>query len=101
MKHPTHRILNAAYLYYYASDSIFRPSSGGSEAVAESSASVGIVEERKRRERLGARLVQLSGDLMVVAKNVSIGELERGKGSGRGKGKRGRGDEADAVSGWV
>ncbi|KAI9634584.1 Glycylpeptide N-tetradecanoyltransferase [Dioszegia hungarica] len=75
MKHPTHRILNAAYLYYYASDSIFRPSSGGSEAVAESSASVGIVEERKRRERLGARLVQLSGDLMVVAKNAGFDVL--------------------------
>ena len=34
---------------------------------------VGIVEERKRRERLGERLISLSGDLMVVAKNVSEG----------------------------
>lgn len=81
MKHATHRVLNAAYLYYYASDTIFRPSSGGPEsATAESSASasayeshkLGLVEERKRREKLGERLNLLSGDLLTVAKNVSL-----------------------------
>lgn len=79
MKHTTHKVLNAAYLYYYASDTIFRPSSGQEE---ESSAStsdavvhLGIVEERKRRENLGKRLNLLSGDLLSVAKNVSLYSL--------------------------
>lgn len=80
MKHATHKVLNAAYLYYYASDIVFRPSSGDEEGAAESSGNVGIVEERKRRERLAGRLNKLSGDLMVVAKNVSYTLLGRGNG---------------------
>lgn len=56
MKHPKHDVLNAAYLFYYATDVIFRP--GGSEG--------------EGNKGLGERLNLLIGDLLVVAHNVGF-----------------------------
>lgn len=78
MKHPTHKVLNAAYLYYYATDILLGPadvpgSSSASSSSATAAAAGDVILDRKNRDRLGARLVDLSGDLMIVAKNVRSG----------------------------
>ena len=62
MKHKTHSVLNAAYMFYYASDVIFSP--GGSADDAET-------HEAKARSKLGERLNALVADLLVVAQTVS------------------------------
>jgi len=55
-------MLNAAYLFYYASDAIFSP--GGSSDDAER-------HEAKAKSKLADRLNALSQDMLVVAQNVS------------------------------
>lgn len=61
MKHKEHTLLNAAYMYYYASDAIFSP--GGSYDDA-------ATHDIKAKQKLGERLNALVGDLLTVAKNV-------------------------------
>ena len=63
MKHKKYNLLNAAYLYYYASDVIF--SAGGSSDDA-------ATHEAKARTRLSERLNALVNDMLVVAQNVSV-----------------------------
>jgi len=58
MKHPKHKDLGTAYLFYYATDAALSPSgSQGGEA--------------KAKERLSKRLNMLVNDCLVVAKDVS------------------------------
>lgn len=61
MKHKTHNVLNAAYMFYYASDVISSPGGSADDAAAH---------EIKSRQKLGERLNELVADLLVVAKNV-------------------------------
>ncbi len=62
MKHKKYNMLNAAYLYYYASDVYF--SAGGSaDDVA--------THEAKAKSKLAERLNGLVNDMLVVAHNVS------------------------------
>ncbi|RSH90742.1 glycylpeptide N-tetradecanoyltransferase [Saitozyma podzolica] len=65
MKHKKHDVLNAAYLFYYASDAIFQPGGSSDEAA----------HEAKSKSRLGERLNALVGDMMVVAKNAGFDVL--------------------------
>ena len=62
MKHKKFDVLNAAYLYYYASDVIF--SAGGSADDA-------VTHEAKAKSKLGERLNALVNDVLVVAQKVS------------------------------
>lgn len=61
MKHGKYDVLNAAYMYYYASDVIF--SAGGSADDAET-------HEAKAKSKLDERLNSLIHDLMVMAQTV-------------------------------
>ena len=61
MKHKKYNLLNAAYLYYYASDVIF--SAGGSADDA-------ATHEAKAKTKLAERLNALVNDLLVIAHNV-------------------------------
>ncbi|WVQ84211.1 glycylpeptide N-tetradecanoyltransferase [Cryptococcus sp. DSM 104549] len=63
MKHPKHNLLNAAYMFYYASDVVF--SAGGSSDDA-------ATHDAKAKKKLGERLNELVGDLMVVAKHANF-----------------------------
>jgi glycylpeptide N-tetradecanoyltransferase len=63
MQSPKHDTLNAAYLFYYASDAIFSP--GGSSDDAEK-------HEAKAKSKLAERLNALSQDMLSVAQGVSI-----------------------------
>lgn len=71
MKHKTHKVLNAAYMYYYASDVIFNdehlPSGSGSGSTSHEDMN-GL--DRRIRMKLQERLNALVGDIMIVAKNV-------------------------------
>nr|ODO02369.1 glycylpeptide N-tetradecanoyltransferase [Cryptococcus depauperatus CBS 7855] len=62
MKHPKHNLLNAAYMFYYASDVLF--SAGGSSDDA-------ATHDAKGRRKLERRLNELVGDLLVMAKIAS------------------------------
>jgi glycylpeptide N-tetradecanoyltransferase len=62
MKSTKYDVLNAGYMYYYASDMIFSP--GGSSEDAET-------HEARAKGKLEERLNALMGDLLVTAKNVS------------------------------
>ena len=62
MKSKKYDLLNAAYLFYYASDVIF--SAGGSADDA-------ATHEAKAKSKLGERLNALVSDLLSVAQNVS------------------------------
>ena len=62
MQSPKHDTLNAAYMFYYASDAIFSP--GGSSDDAERHGA-------KAKSKLDERLNALSNDMLVVAQNVS------------------------------
>ncbi|WVR06681.1 glycylpeptide N-tetradecanoyltransferase [Kwoniella sp. DSM 27419] len=66
MKHPKHNELNAAYLFYYASDVIF--SAGGSSDDA-------ATHEAKATQKLGERLNALCNDVLVVAQNAGFDVL--------------------------
>ena len=61
MKHKTHTLLNAAYLFYYASDVIFSPGGSSDDAATH---------EAKAKSRLAERLNGLVGDILVVAQKV-------------------------------
>lgn len=61
MKHKTHTLLNAAYMFYYASDVISQPGGSADGAAAH---------DAKAKQKLNARLNELVADLLVVAKNV-------------------------------
>ena len=63
MKHAKHNMLNAAYLFYYASDVIFSP--GGSADDADTHAI-------RVNAKLGERLNALVNDVMVIAHKVSL-----------------------------
>ncbi|WVF69076.1 glycylpeptide N-tetradecanoyltransferase [Kwoniella sp. CBS 6097] len=63
MKHPKHNVLNAAYLFYYASDVIF--SAGGSSDDA-------VRHEHKAKVRLEERLNALCGDMLTVAQSAGF-----------------------------
>jgi glycylpeptide N-tetradecanoyltransferase len=62
MKHPKHSVLNAAYMYYYASDVIFSPGGSSDDAAAH---------EAKAKVKLEERLNALVNDLLIVAQKVS------------------------------
>ena len=62
MKHPTFNLLNAAYMYYYASDVIFSPGGSSDDAATH---------EIKAKQKLGERLNMLVNDLLVTAHKVS------------------------------
>lgn len=61
MKSTKYDLLNAGYMYYYASDVIFSP--GGSSEDAEK-------HEARANGRLEERLNELMGDLLIAAKSV-------------------------------
>jgi glycylpeptide N-tetradecanoyltransferase len=69
MKHKKYDVLNAAYLFYYASDAIFQPSGSADDAAAHAA---------KSRRKLGERLNALVNDVMVIAKNVRNARQGRG-----------------------
>lgn len=59
MKHPTHKSLNTAYAFYYATDSAPpAPAAGGKDSPED-------------KARLGERLNALMKDCLIVAKAVS------------------------------
>lgn len=64
MQHPKHDVLNAAYMYYYASDVVF--SAGGSGEDSDQ-------HKVKVEERLNA----LIRDLMVMAQTVSVRQFDQ------------------------
>lgn len=77
MKHPKHNLLNAAYMFYYATDVIFSPSSTSAHSDADVNAgesSVAAVgtggEDAKTKKKLKTRLNALTVDLLVIAKQV-------------------------------
>ena len=55
MRSTTHNLLNAAYLYYYASDAAFPPSSGP------------MPKAKQIQENLATRLQALMHDILVLA----------------------------------
>ena len=61
MKHKTHTLLSAAYLFYYASDVIFSPGGSSDDAATH---------EAKAKSRLSERLIGLVGDILTIAQNV-------------------------------
>lgn len=66
MKHNKYDLLNAAYLYYYASDVIF--CAGGSVDDA-------TTHEAKAKNKLAERLNALVNDLLVIAQKVRYSSL--------------------------
>lgn len=62
MQSPKHDMLNAAYMFYYASDAIFSPGGSSDDAARH---------EAKAKSKLDERLNALSSDMLVVAQNVS------------------------------
>ncbi|EIW67750.1 hypothetical protein TREMEDRAFT_33259 [Tremella mesenterica DSM 1558] len=66
MKHPKHKLLNAAYMFYYASDIIFSP--GGSADDAQT-------HEARVQGKLAERLNELVLDLMVIAQKAGFDVL--------------------------
>lgn len=67
MQSPKHDTLNAAYMFYYASDAIFSPG-GSSDDVGR--------HQAKAKSKLDERLNALSNDMLVVAQNVSHPSLK-------------------------
>lgn len=59
MQHPKHSVLNAAYMYYYATDCILAGEGGSADGA----------DGAKAQAKLGARLNALVGDLLVMAKS--------------------------------
>lgn len=55
MQHPKYDVLNAAYMFYYATDCVFSKDAGASS-------------DADGQAKLSARLNQLVGDLLVMAK---------------------------------
>lgn len=66
MKHPTHKILNAAYLFYYASDVLFGPGKSADDVDAH---------DAKSRAKLGERLNQLVEDVLSMAHQAGFDVL--------------------------
>ncbi|ORY31759.1 Myristoyl-CoA:protein N-myristoyltransferase, N-terminal domain-domain-containing protein [Naematelia encephala] len=66
MKHKKHNLLNAAYLFYYASDVIFSPGGSSDDAATH---------EAKAKQRLEERLNALINDLLVIAQNAGFDVL--------------------------
>ncbi|WRT66752.1 glycylpeptide N-tetradecanoyltransferase [Kwoniella shivajii] len=66
MKHPKHDVLNAAYLFYYASDVIF--SAGGSSDDA-------ATHDAKANKKLEERLNALTNDMLSIAKAAGFDVL--------------------------
>lgn len=60
MQHPKHDVLNAAYMYYYATDCILSGEGSSSSSDADSA---------KTTAKLSARLNALVADLLVMAKS--------------------------------
>ncbi|KIR32095.1 glycylpeptide N-tetradecanoyltransferase [Cryptococcus deuterogattii MMRL2647] len=81
MKHPKHNLLNAAYMFYYATDVVFSPSSSSAHSDADVNAgesSVAAVgtggEDAKTKKKLETRLNALTADLLVIAKQFGPGD---------------------------
>lgn len=79
MKHPKHNLLNAAYMFYYATDVIFPPPSSSAHSDADVNAgesSVAAVgtggEDAKTKKKLETRLNALTADLLIIAKQVRL-----------------------------
>ena len=70
MKHKNHNLLNAAYMYYYASDVTSSPGGSADDAATH---------DAKAKAKLGERLNALVADLLVVAKNVRQRGWRRGR----------------------
>lgn len=69
MKHPKHTELQAAYLFYYATDTIFQPSeSSGSSGPSGAASSL----TPKAKQALGERLNALVTDLLGIAKQAGF-----------------------------
>lgn len=64
MKHPKHKNLGTAYLYYYATDTAFPLSSG--------SASSEQTADMATRQRLSQRLNDLVKDTLIMAKQAGF-----------------------------
>ncbi|KAK4687496.1 glycylpeptide N-tetradecanoyltransferase, partial [Tremellales sp. Uapishka_1] len=63
MQHKKHDILNAAYLFYYASDVIFSPGGSADDVAAH---------EVKAKNKLAERLNALTNDAMIIAQNAGF-----------------------------
>lgn len=63
MKHKNHNVLNAAYMFYYASDVISSPGGSADDAATH---------DAKSKAKLGERLNALVSDLLVIAKNAGF-----------------------------
>ncbi|ORX37031.1 Myristoyl-CoA:protein N-myristoyltransferase, N-terminal domain-domain-containing protein [Kockovaella imperatae] len=63
MNHKKYDVLEAAYLFYYASDAIFSPCGSSDDAATH---------EVKAKQKLGERLNALMGDLLILAKNAGF-----------------------------
>lgn len=68
MKHKKYDMLNAAYLYHYASDVIFSAGDSADDAATH---------EVKAKSKLAERLNALVNDVMVIAQNVRCFSTER------------------------
>lgn len=89
MKHAKHSVLNAAYMFYYATDAAFEEGytyddeeidghadsangAGPAQAGPSTSTSTSTRSAAQEKAKLGERLNGLVGDIMVVAKNVGF-----------------------------
>nr|XP_018261940.1 glycylpeptide N-tetradecanoyltransferase [Kwoniella dejecticola CBS 10117]OBR84098.1 glycylpeptide N-tetradecanoyltransferase [Kwoniella dejecticola CBS 10117] len=66
MKHPKHDMLNAAYMFYYASDVIFSPGGSSDDAATH---------DAKANKKLEERLNALCNDMLSVAKAAGFDVL--------------------------
>lgn len=63
MQHPKHNCLNAAYMFYYASDVVFAPGASSDDA---------FTHDLKTQNKLDQRLNVLVSDLLVMAKKADF-----------------------------
>lgn len=81
MKHPKHNLLNAAYMFYYATDVVFPPSSSSANSDVDVDANAGESsvaavgtggEDAKTKKKLETRLNALTADILIIAKQVRL-----------------------------
>lgn len=81
MKHPKHNLLNAAYMFYYATDVVFPPSSSSAHSNVDVDANAGESsvaavgtggEDAKTKKKLETRLNALTADILIIAKQVRL-----------------------------
>ncbi|EAL17377.1 hypothetical protein CNBN0070 [Cryptococcus deneoformans B-3501A] len=81
MKHPKHNLLNAAYMFYYATDVVFPPSSSSANSDVDVDANAGESsvaavgtggEDAKTKKKLETRLNALTADILIIAKQAGF-----------------------------